>query len=176
MILITESAKHVIKLPIHLGNPGLIQSTAIIEYLEETHPEPPLLPADPAGRARVRGLAGIIACDIHPLNGVGTLGYMRDRLNVDEDGLAAWYQRWVRLGFEVLEGLLAGDPATGAFCQGDAPGLADICLIPQIFIAQGRGCDIGPYPTLVRIYDTCMEIEAFQDAQPSRLPEAAEIS
>ncbi len=128
------------------GDMTLIQSIATIEYLEETHSAPPLLPADPVGRARVRGVAGIIACDIHPLNGIGTRGYLKDGLNVDEDGITAWYEHWVRLGFETLEALLAGHPATGAFCHGDAPGLADICLVPQVLSVQGPRLRHGPLP------------------------------
>ncbi len=147
------------------GDLTLIQSVAIIEYLEETHPEPPLLPADPPGRARVRALAAIIACDLHPINGIGTRNYLKDGLNVDEAGIATWVEHWVRLGFVPLEALLAGNPATGAFCHGDAPGLADICLLPQVVGVKGHGFDMGPYPTLDRICAICMEVEAFKNAQ-----------
>ncbi len=125
-----------------------------------------MLPADPPGRARVRALAAIIACDLHPLNGIGTRSYLKDGLNVDEASIATWVEHWVRLGFETLEVLLASNPATGAFCHGDAPGLADICLVPQVVGVKRQGIDMGPYPTLDRICDTCMEVEAFHDAQP----------
>ncbi len=155
-----------------VGDETLIQSPAIIEYLDETQPEPPLLPTKALARARVRALANIIACDIHPLNNSGTLDFMKEELGVDEGGIKIWYDRWVRLGFETCEALLAGHPATGKFCHGDTPGLADIYLVPQVFNAKRFECDLTPYPTVMRIFGSCMEIEAFDAAQPSRQADA----
>jgi len=153
----------------------LIQSLAIIEYLDETHPNPPLVPKDAKGRARVRGLAQLIACDIHPLNNISILNYLRDELKADEAARNAWYRHWVRLGFEALESLLADDKATGRYCHGDAPGLADVCLVPQVFNAERYQCPLEPYPTIRRIQAACMALPAFADAQPARQPEAAFI-
>jgi maleylacetoacetate isomerase len=109
----------------------LIQSMAIIEYLDETHPEPPLLPRDPAGRARVRALAEIVTCDIHPINNLRVLRYLHGPLGHDQEAIETWYNHWIAAGFEAFERLLAADRRTGAFCDGDAPGLADIALVPQ---------------------------------------------
>lgn len=154
----------------------LLQSLAIVEYLEEVHPEPPLLPADHLGRARVRGIANIIACDIHPLNNLAVLVYLKDRLGIDEDRRTEWYRHWVAQGFDGVEPLLRDSDATGRFCHGDAPGLADICLVPQVFNAQRFGCDLAPYPTIERIFGECMTLEAFDLAQPSKQPEAADLA
>jgi len=149
-----------------------LQSLAIIEYLDETVAEPPLLPRDALGRARVRALANIIACDIHPLNNLAVLNYLKNRLEVDQDKRTEWYRHWVKQGFDAIEPLLAGDRETGRFCHGDRPGLADICLVPQVFNAQRFDCDLAPYPTICRIFDTCMALDAFERAQPSRQPDA----
>ena len=154
----------------------LLQSMAIIEYLEETCPEPPLLPSDSIGRARVRGIANIIACDIHPLNNLAVLLFLKDRLDVDEERRTLWYRHWVAQGFDGIEPLLRDSEATGRFCHGDVPGLADICLVPQVFNAQRFGCDLSPYPTIGRIVDECMTLEAFDLAQPAKQPEAAELA
>jgi maleylpyruvate isomerase len=156
------------------GDDVLIQSMAIIEYLDETHPEPPFLPADAIGRARVRGLANIIACDIHPLNNSGVLDYMKNEMQLDADNLQRWYRNWVARGFDALEALLAGNAASGRFCHGDTPGLADICLVPQVFNARRFDCDLAPYPTLMGRFEACMKIEAFEAAQPANQPDAAE--
>lgn len=153
----------------------LVQSLAIIEYLDEKYPEPPFLPAGPLARGRVRGMANIIACDIHPLNNLAVLNYLKDALSVDEDSRTAWYQHWVTQGFKGLEPMLANAPETGTFCHGDAPGLADICLVPQVFNAQRFNCDLSPYPTIGRIFDSCMSLDAFDRAQPSNQPEAAQF-
>lgn len=149
----------------------LIQSLAIIEYLNETHPEPPLLPKDPAARARVRALADIIACDVHPINNLRVLRYLTHKLGHDEAAIAAWYNHWIAAGFEALEPLLAQDAGTGAFCHGDAPGLADIALVPQVVNAERYRLDRTPYPTVARIYETCMKLEPFAAAHPSRQPD-----
>lgn len=153
----------------------LVQSMAIIEYFEETVPQPAFLPQDHLGRARVRAIANIIACDIHPLNNLAVLNYLRDSLDADEEQRTAWYRHWVVQGFDGVEPLLANSDDTGCFCHGDTPGLADICLVPQVFNAQRFDCDLTPYPTISRIFDECMTVEAFDLAQPSKQPEAADI-
>jgi maleylacetoacetate isomerase len=149
----------------------LIQSLAIIEYLDETHPEPPLLPKDPADRARIRGLADIVACDIHPINNLRVLRYLTHQLGQDEAVIASWYNHWIAAGFEALEPLLAHDGRTGAFCHGDAPGLADIALVPQVVNAERYRLDLTPYPTVARIYENCMTLEPFVAAHPSKQPD-----
>ena len=155
------------------GGLTLNQSLAIIEYLEETHPEPALLPSDPAGRARVRSLALDIACEIHPLNNLRVLRYLVAELKVSEDDKNRWYRHWVETGLEVVERQLVGHPATGRFCHGDRPGLADCVLVPQIFNARRLDCRLDHLPTVLRIYDACMAEAAFTNAQPSACPDAA---
>ena len=149
----------------------LIQSLPIIEYLDESHPEPPLLPRDAAGRARVRGLAAIVACDIHPLNNLRVLRYLLRTLGQDEAALASWYNHWIAEGFGAIEALLAGVRRTGRFCHGDAPGLADIALVPQVVNAERYRLDLAPYPTITRIFETCMTLDAFAAAHPERQPD-----
>jgi maleylpyruvate isomerase len=153
------------------GARTLTQSMAIIEYLDEIHPEPPLLPRDPGDRARVRALADIVACDIHPINNLRVLRYLTHQLGHDEAAIGRWYNHWIAAGFEALEPLLAGDSRTGAFCHGDSPGLADVTLVPQVVNAERYQLDLSPYPTLTRIYETCMRIEAFTAAHPSNQPD-----
>jgi maleylacetoacetate isomerase len=150
----------------------LTQSLAIIEWLDETHPEPPLLPRDPLGRARVRSLAQTIACDIHPLNNTRVLGYLTNTLGVSEEQRNGWYRYWIDLGFEALETRLSKEPATGRFCHGDAPTLADICLVPQVANSQRLKMDLSPYPTLTRIDAACRALPAFAAAAPDRQPDA----
>ena len=158
------------------GDDMLFQSMAILEYLDETRPTPAFLPADPVGRARVRGLADVIACDIHPLNNLAVLKFLARSLNVSKEDIdGTWYQHWIAEGFKALEAWLADDPATGKFCHGDTPGLADICLVPQVFNAQRYKCDLTSYPVLMRIFGECMKLEAFDAAQPSKQPEAATL-
>jgi maleylpyruvate isomerase len=149
----------------------LIQSLAIVEYLEEAHPEPPLLPRDPAGRARVRGLAEIVACDIHPINNLRVLRYLHRSFGQDEQAIGTWYNHWIGEGFQALEQLMAEDPRSGAFCHGDAPGLADIALVPQVVNAERYKLDLAPYPTIKRIFDNCMKLDAFAAAHPDRQPD-----
>jgi maleylpyruvate isomerase len=161
---------------LEVGGDILVQSLAIIEYLDETNPAPPLLPSEPLAKARVRGIANIIACDIHPLDNLAVLNYLKDELSVDEDSRTKWYQHWVYQGFDGLEPLLANSSATGKFCHEDTPGLADICLVPQVFNARRFNCDLSPYPTIGRIYDSCAELDAFDRAQPSKQPEASQFS
>ncbi len=148
------------------------QSLAIIEYLDETHPEPSLLPGHPADRARVRALAQIIACDIHPLDNLRVLRYLADPLGHDEATIGRWFNHWIAKGFQALEAFLAEDDQTGAFCHGDAPGLADICLVPQVFNARRYKLDLAPYKTIARVFETCMAKDAFEKARPENQPDA----
>jgi len=149
----------------------LTQSLAICEYLDEAHPEPSLLPEGPLARARVRALAQVVACDIHPVNNLRLLTYLTDTLGHSEGENLAWYRHWIAEGFQALEAMLSS-PATGAFCHGDAPTLADVCLVPQLYNARRFDCDLSPYPTLVRIGQACEALPAFADAHPSRQPDA----
>lgn len=150
----------------------LIQSLPIIEYLDETYPSPPLLPRDAKGRARVRALAAIVACDVHPINNLRVLRYLLRPLGHDEAAVETWYNHWIAEGFGALERLLAGDGRTGQFCHGDTPGLADVVLVPQVFNAHRyQSLDLTPYPTIVRIYETCLDIDAFAAAHPDRQPD-----
>ena len=150
----------------------LVQSLAIIEYLDETHPEPPLLPHDAPGRARVRALAQTIACDIHPVNNLRILTYLDQVMGADEPARTAWYRHWIAEGFRGLEALLAASSATGCFCHGDAPTLADICLVPQVYNAERFACDLSAYPTVRRINAGCLALAAFADTWPDRQPDA----
>ena len=151
----------------------LTQSLAIIEYLNERHRDPPLLPAGPGDRARVRAIALAIACDIHPLNNLRVLHYLTRVLNVSEDAKNTWYRHWIEIGLTALETQLANDPATGAFCHGDAPTLADICLVPQLANARRFAIALEPYPTLLRVDGNCARHAAFAAAAPERQPDAA---
>jgi maleylacetoacetate isomerase/maleylpyruvate isomerase len=154
------------------GELNLTQSLAIIEYLDETHPEPPLLPATPAERARVRAIALDIACEIHPLNNLRVLRYLVRDLKINEDDKNRWYRHWVETGLETVERTLVGTPGTGRFCHGDAPSLADICLVPQISNARRFECRLEHVPTVMRVYDACMALPAFESTQPSKCPDA----
>lgn len=150
----------------------LQQSLAIIEYLEEKFPQPPLLPADPLSRARVRSLALLVACEIHPLNNPRTLNYLTGTLGCTEAQKNAWYCHWIHDGLAKLEACLTSTPGSGRYCHGDTPTIADCCLVPQIFNARRFGCDTSHAPTAMRIFDACMQMEAFDRAQPSRQPDA----
>ena len=150
----------------------LTQSLAIAEYLDETHPQPPLLPADARGRARVRALALDIACEIHPLNNLRVLRYLVSELKVSEDDKNRWYRHWVETGLMAVEAQLAGHPATGRYCHGETPGLADITLVPQIFNANRFECRLDHVPTVMRIFEACMALPAFAETQPSKCPDA----
>lgn len=153
------------------GDATLIQSLAIIEYLDEIHPDPPLLPQSAPDRARVRALAQIVACDIHPVNNLRILRYLRHRFGATDEAIATWYNHWIATGLAALERLLASDPRTGAFCHGGAPGLADIALVPQVVNAQRYRLDLGPYPTITAIHERCMKLDAFAAAHPDRQPD-----
>jgi len=158
--------------PAH-GEATLTQSLAIIEYLDEAFPEPPLLPADALGRARVRALALDIACEIHPLDNLRVLRYLQRELKVSDDDKDRWYRHWVETGLDVVERGLADHPSTGRFCHGDRPGLADCVLVPQIFNAQRMQCRLDHVPTVMRIFAACMAEPAFAQTQPSACPDAA---
>jgi maleylacetoacetate isomerase len=155
------------------GEVVIPQSLAIIEYLEETHPAPPLLPRAPADRARVRALADIVACDIHPLNNLRVRDAALQELGASAAQRQAWIEKWIGLGFAAFEAMVAGDPRTGRFCHGDQPGLADLCLVPQMANARGFKVDLAPYPTLRRIDEACTALPAFAAAAPERQPDAA---
>jgi maleylacetoacetate isomerase len=148
----------------------LSQSMAIIEYLDETHPQPALLPADAMGRARVRALAQSIACEIHPLNNLRVLKYLVRDLKVDDEAKNTWYRHWVREGMEAFERQLAQGPA-GTYCYGNTPSLADCCLVPQIFNGQRFKVNFDGLPRTMAAFDACMKLEAFQRAQPSACPD-----
>lgn len=149
----------------------VIQSLAIVEYLDENYPEPPLLPQPTAERARVRGLAEIVACDIHPINNLRVLRYLTHSLGRDEAAIASWYNHWIAAGFAALEKLLAEDSRTGTFCHGDGPGLADVTLVPQVVNAERYRLDLTPYPTITRIFRSCMALEPFVAAHPDNQPD-----
>ena len=148
----------------------LAQSLAMIEYLDETHPAPPLLPADPLARARVRAFALTIACDIHPLNNLRVLQYLERAMGQSKDARDAWYRHWIAEGLGALEAMLRTE--TGPFCYGATPTLADICLIPQLGNARRFDCPLAAYPTLVRAEAAALALPAFRDAAPDRQPDA----
>lgn len=153
------------------GDTRFVQSLAIIEYLDEIHPSPKFLPEGPEDRARVRALAQLIAADIHPLDNLRVLRYLAKPLGHDEKTVEAWFNHWIRLGFEAIEPMLR-DRRTGDFCHGDAPGLADICLVPQMFNARRYpSFDMTPFPTIVRVFGNCMRLDAFKRAAPDRQPD-----
>lgn len=159
--------------PVLMDGPNtLTQSLAILEYLEERFPELPILPADAAGRARVRSIAQAIACDIHPLNNLRVLQHLDEDVGMDADGKAEWYRHWVELGFQALEQELATSGATGKFCHGDSPTLADCCLVPQVYNARRFQVDLAPYPTILRINYECLNLPAFVSAAPESQPDA----
>ena len=150
----------------------LTQSLAIIEYLDECHPDTPLLPADVLGRARVRTIALDIACEIHPLDNLRVLRYLQSEMKVSDDDKNRWYRHWVETGLDVVERQLAGHPATGRFCHGDTPGLADCVLVPQIFNARRMDCRLDHVPTVMRVFEACMAEPAFASTEPSACPDA----
>jgi maleylpyruvate isomerase len=148
----------------------LTQSVAIIEYLDELYPNPPLLPAEPLARARVRALTQAIASDIHPLNNLRVLRYLEEKLILDKPTRDAWYRHWVGVGFDALERWLVRDAATGRFCHGNSPTMADACLVPQVFNARRFSVDMNPFPRIRAIDAACRELPAFQAAAPEVPP------
>ena len=149
----------------------LNQSLAIIEYLEEKHPQPALLPADPLGKARVRSLSYLVASEIHPINNLRVLQHLKRGLGQNEEQVNTWYRHWIADGLAKLEAELVR-PGTGRFSHGNEPGMADCCLVPQIFNAKRYNCDLAPYPTTMRVFEQCMKLDAFDRAQPSKQPDA----
>ena len=152
------------------GDEVVTQSLAIIEYLDETHPEPPLLPPDAAGRARVRALALDIACEIHPLNNLRVLRYLVQSLKVSDEDKDRWYRHWVESGLEVVERQLAARPSR--YCHGDTPTLADCVLVPQIFNARRFECRLAHVPQVMRVFEACMQLDAFEQTRPEACPDA----
>lgn len=152
--------------------PLLTQSLAIIEYLEETHPQPALLPKDPLTRARVRALALAVACEIHPINNPRVLRYLTGKLGVSEAQRDDWYRHWVEEGLQAIEQMLVSSPQTGRFCHGDTPTLADLCLVPQVANGRRFKADLSGCPTVVRIDAECQKLKAFADAAPANQPDA----
>jgi maleylacetoacetate isomerase len=150
----------------------LFESLAIIEYLDETHREPPLLPADARGRARVRALAQIIACDGHPLIVPRVRNYLEKDLNVDEPARTRWCQHWIMASLQAVEGHLSRDRETGRYSHGDTPTLADICIATQVFGARFFNCDTASVPMVMRVFDACMKLEAFELSHPLKQPGA----
>ncbi|MGZ8444711.1 MAG: maleylacetoacetate isomerase [Candidatus Binatia bacterium] len=150
----------------------LTQSLAIIEYLEETHPNPPLLPKDPADRALVRSMALVIACEVHPIQNLRVLNYVKATYNQTDEQVNQWAQHWIDLGLEALQEMILAQPKRGKFCFGDVPTLADVCLIPQLGNARRYGCDLSKYPTILEIEKNCNAIPAFANAAPEKQPDA----
>jgi maleylacetoacetate isomerase len=145
----------------------LIQSMAVIEYLDEIYPEPPLMPKDPIGRSYVRAVSQVIGCEIHPLNNVRVLKHLKAQFGADEAATNAWYEHWITEGLSGLEGYLAREGLSGDFCYGNTVTMADICLVPQIFNARRFNCSLDAYPKLLAITDRCMTLDAFRAAEPS---------
>ena len=154
------------------GQRRLTQSVAILEYLDEVWPEPALLPATARERQRVRALAQLVACDIHPLNNLRVLQYFENEWNVPQPEREEWVRHWIEGGFSAAEAMLAGHPSTGEFCEGNTPSLADCCLVPQIYNARRFGVDMQAYPTMARIEAACLELPAFDAARPENQPDA----
>lgn len=154
------------------GKNTLMQSPAILEYLEECYPEPGILPADPVVRAKLRAIANIIACDIHPLNNAGVLKYLKSDMKVTDEQKDAWYKHWVALGFTAIERMLQSDPDVGRCVYGDEPTLTDLVLIPQVYNAHRFNCPMENYPTIARINEYCLGLPAFAEARPELQPDA----
>lgn len=154
------------------GPTSVSQSLAIIEYLDRIQPSPPLLSEDAAGQARVRSLALICACEMHPLNNLRTLKYLTESLGLDQDARDAWCRHWLEQGFDALEARLSREPETNRFCHGDWPSLADICLVPQVVSASRWRTDLAPYPTVRHIHEACMALKPFRRAMPANQPDA----
>ena len=159
--------------PLVIDGPNVLtQSLAIIEYLDETHPQPSLLPGDALARARIRGLAQMVACDIHPLNNLRVLRYLVGPLKVPDEAKNEWYRHWVVEGLTALERSLTPAAGSGTFCHGDTPTLADVCLVPQVYNAERADIDLSPFPRITAIVAACRELPAFQDADPAKQQDA----
>lgn len=159
------------------GDHVVRESLAIIEYLEEAYPESPrLLPRDPLARARVRALAQMVVCDIHPIGNLRVLQYLQREIGADDDQKLAWSRHWIEVGFEAIEAVLAGDGHPGKFCEGDAPTLADCCLVPQVYNARRFSVALDRYPIIGRIDEACTALDAFKRAAPEAQPDAPAIS
>lgn len=154
------------------GDAVFTQSLAIIEYLDETHPDPPFLPRDPARRAQARAFAQIVGCDIHPLNNVRVLRYLQSRWKLSEPDRDEWYAHWIAAGFADLEAHLARHRGASRFAFGDVPGLAEICLVPQVANAQRFSCDLSGYPACLALFESCMALDAFERTHPRHQPDA----
>jgi len=148
------------------------QSLAIMEYLDERYPEPPLLPGNLADRAYVRAVAQMVACEVQPLNNLRTLKFLRNKFGLDDAAVAVWYHHWIAEGFAMIERYLTVEHRAGNYCLGDMVTIADCCLVPQVFNARRYGCDLAPFPNVVRITDECMKLTAFEIAQPAAQPDA----
>jgi maleylacetoacetate isomerase len=154
------------------GELNLGQSMAIMEYLDETQPTTPLLPTDAVGRARVRALAQLVACEIHPLNNLRVLQYLETELKLDKAAQTSWYQHWVETGFTAMEQMLSRSEDTGDFCHGNTPGMADCCLVPQLYNARRYKVALQTFPTLLRIEANCLQLDAFVQAAPENQADA----
>jgi maleylacetoacetate isomerase len=154
------------------SGPPMFESLAIVEYLDETHPQPPLLPKDPRGRARARGLAQIVACDTHPLIVPRVRNYIEKEFKIDEAARNRWCQHWIMDGLKAVEAHLARDKETGRYCHGDSPTVADICVTSQVFGARFFNCDTSSIPTVMRVFDECMKLPAFANSHPMKQPGA----
>jgi len=157
---------------LEVGGLVLTQSLAIVEYLDETYPHPPFLPSDSSARAQVRAFAQAIACDIHPLQNLRVLDYLRSELNQDQGAIDAWCRRWISEGLAACEALLERAGSTGDYAFGDRPSLADICLVPQMFSADRFGVDLSAMPRLRAVRAACEALAAFADAHPTRQPDS----
>ncbi|MBV2208667.1 MAG: maleylacetoacetate isomerase [Thermomonas sp.] len=157
------------------GQRQLTQSLAILEYLDEVWPEPSLLPATARERQRARELALLVACDVHPLNNLRVLQYFDREWNVPQPERDGWVRHWIETGFAALEAMLDGHPSTGEFCEGNAPTLADCCLVPQVYNARRYGVEMGAYPTIARIEAHCLTLPAFDAARPEHQPDAPAV-
>ena len=168
---VAMNPQHLVPTLLH-GVRVIRQALAILEYLDEAWPSPRLLPMTARDRARVRGLAQLIASDIHPLNNLRVLRYVEQTWRVQQTERDEWVKHWIVEGFGAMETLLEGDPATGAFCHGQVPGLADCCLVPQVFNARRFGVDMAAFPTILRIEQACLALPAFIEAMPDKQPDA----